>query len=213
MASGCHDIDAQLSSPGIPQPRSSVPVPTPLRPDSASGTLRQPRASTRVIPQPQDAPPLTRVSAPPDPDAPLLSIPAVQAVLTAFSPAARRYVRSLDASGRHAAATQRELQQVGRFAVRCEQARQATEADRARLYRLAQQQQHALVTSAARLASMQAHCDEQRTMLREERARSRTLERGLRSMARDSTPCRDTAVSPPVAAAWDALGIEELPAD
>jgi len=206
-------------SPGIPRPRTAVPVPTPLRPDPPTSPgppsrhlhgldhVRLPTGRHRASNLPED------------PDAPLLSVPAVQAVLAAFSPAARRYMRSLDATGRHAAAAQRELQQVGRFAIRCEQARQSTEADRSRLYRLAQHQQQELVTNAARLASMQAHCDEQRRKLREEQERSRTLERGLRAMAREASWARDASTTTKpygaIGTAWDAIGlvVEEVLAD
>jgi len=213
---GSASMRSSLDSPGVPQPRTAVPVPTPLRPRQVSPSPGPPIRYLHGNGHGSHRPHLPAASHQ-DPDAPLLSVPAVQAVLATFSPAARRYMRSLDSTGRHAATAQRELQQVSRFSVQCEDARQSTEADRARLYRVAQQQQHALVTSAARLASMQTVCDEQRKLLREERERSRTLERGLRAMAREASWGRDALPPQPVGAigaAWEAISVvEELPAD
>jgi len=175
------------------QPRASIP--TCWRPDRGLPSVPsqpQPRPpSTAVVPQhgmiplPPSAkgPPTARIA---NADAPLLARAAVQALLPTEAPTARRNMRDHDSTGRSTATAQRRQREAERHALRCDQARQATEAERARLYRIALQQQQALQTSAVRLAALQASCDEREEQLRQEKERSRTLERGFRAMARES---------------------------
>jgi len=173
------------------QPRASIP--TCWRPDrglSGVPSQAQPRPpSTAVVPERGMIPLPPSAKGPPtarDPDAPLLARAAVQALLPTVAPTARRYMRDLDSTGRSTATAQRRQREAERYALRCDQARQATEAERARLYRIALQQQQALRTSAVRLAALQASCNERQEQLQQEKDRSRTLERGLRAMARES---------------------------
>ena len=118
--------------PSPPRPRVTAPTPT----TCGTGVGSEP-------PRRQQAPF----------ENPLLTTAEVQALIPAVIPNARRWLREVDLSARNAAANQKELKELGRFVIKTEQARQASEAERARLYHLCEQQSQALVASAARMAS------------------------------------------------------------
>ena len=149
--------------PSPPRPRVTAPTPT----TCGTGVGSEP-------PRRQQAPF----------ENPLLTTAEVQALIPAVIPNARRWLREVDLSARNAAANQKELKELGRFVIKTEQARQASEAERARLYHLCEHQSQALVASAARMASQRRAYEEQSARLRWQEEHSRQLERGLRAMAR-----------------------------
>ena len=75
-------------------------------------------------------------------ETPLLSTQELQALLPAVTPEARRWLREVERGTRGAAQQQRQLKELGRFAVRSERRCATAMAERAKLQRLAQAQGH-----------------------------------------------------------------------
>ena len=121
-------------------------------------------------------------------ETPLLSTHELQALLPAVTPEARRWLREVERGTRGAAQQQRQLKELGRFAVRSERRCATAMAERTKLQRLAQAQSAQLVASARAMQAMRASWEEQQLALARETEKSRVLERGLRAMARSQQP-------------------------
>ena len=112
----------------------------------------------------------------------------LQALLPTLAPEAKRWLHEAASVDRATSQQQRQLKELGRFAVRSERARADAVTERARLHTLAQAQAQQLQASARSMQALRTSYEEQKQALQRETDKSRALERGLRAMARSAQP-------------------------
>ena len=135
---------------------------------------------TEPVPQPPPPPP----SAHAPPHAPLLSAPALHALVPTLNPDAKAWLDDTRTAAQKQFAQQRQVAELAKAVVALNQRASSADAERARLQRVVAQQSRALAASARQLQAEQRGRREQGSELKRTAARAEQLERGLRSVLR-----------------------------
>ena len=144
------------------------------------------RAAARETPhtEPVPPPPPPPPSAHAPPHAPLLSAPALHALVPTLNPDAKAWLDDTRTAAQKQFAQQRQVAELAKAVVALNQRASSADAERARLQRVVAQQSRALAASARQLQAEQRGRREQGSELKRTAARAEQLERGLRSVLR-----------------------------
>ena len=135
--------------------------------------------------EPQPPLPPSRIPQPNWRETPLLTRLETKALLQAVTPEARRWLHEIEGKSRGTVQQQRQLKELGRFAVKSERARAEAVAEKSRLQQVAEAQSHALLGAARQMQAMRSTYEQQKQELAREAQKSRQLERGLRALTRN----------------------------
>ena len=135
--------------------------------------------------EPQPPLPPSRIPQPNWRETPLLTRLETKALLPAVTPEARRWLHEIEGKSRGTVQQQRQLKELGRFAVKSERARAEAVAEKSRLQQVAEAQSHALLGAARQMQAMRSTYEQQKQELAREAQKSRQLERGLRALTRN----------------------------